>query len=283
MADAPRSRSRSRSPPRRHESYAANGPGGERHEQGGAPHLAGGRRDWKSERAHKYAQDLPPPASIGTAGATMNNTRVYLSGLAPTTTEDDVRELFGGVGVIARVRQKRGFKDQWPWAIKIYTDQDGQPKGDAVVTYEDPCAAQSAPGFFNGAVLNGATISVEMARTNEREPPPSSEGGGGYGGGGGGRGGGGGGGRFGGGRGGGGRGGGGYNGGRGGYGGGYGGGHGGGGRGGYGARGGGGYGGGGGGGYGRGGGGGGYGGGGGGGYGGGGGRYGARDGGGGRW
>ncbi|GHP08346.1 hypothetical protein PPROV_000708500 [Pycnococcus provasolii] len=278
MADAPRSRSRSRSPPRRHESYAANGPGGERHEQGGAPHLAGGRRDWKSERAHKYAQDLPPPASIGTAGATMNNTRVYLSGLAPTTTEDDVRELFGGVGVIARVRQKRGFKDQWPWAIKIYTDQDGQPKGDAVVTYEDPCAAQSAPGFFNGAVLNGATISVEMARTNQREPPPSSEGGGGYGGGGGGRGGGGGGGgrfgggggggggRFGGGRGGGGRGGGGYNGGRGGYGGGYGGGHGGGGRGGYGARGGGGY-----------------GEGGGGGYGGGGGRYGARDGGGGRW
>jgi hypothetical protein len=28
------------------------------------------------------------------------------------TTEDEVRELFSGIGVIGRIRQKRGYKDQ---------------------------------------------------------------------------------------------------------------------------------------------------------------------------
>jgi RNA-binding protein FUS len=51
---------------------------------------------------------------------------------------------------IARIRQKRGYKDQWPFNIKIYTDDSGKQKGDGVLTYEDPAAAHSAGGFFNG-------------------------------------------------------------------------------------------------------------------------------------
>lgn len=58
--------------------------------------------------------------------------------------------MFGALGVVARERQKRGFKDQWPFKIKVYTDDNGQAKGDAVLTYEDANAARTAPSFFDG-------------------------------------------------------------------------------------------------------------------------------------
>ena len=54
---------------------------------------------------------------------------------------------------IGRIKQKRGYKDQWPWNIKIYTDEKGNQKGDAVLSYEDPQAAHSAGGFFNSTYL----------------------------------------------------------------------------------------------------------------------------------
>jgi hypothetical protein len=41
-----------------------------------------------------------------------NNCRIYFSGMPTDTTEDEVRELFSGIGVIGRIRQKRGYKDQ---------------------------------------------------------------------------------------------------------------------------------------------------------------------------
>ena len=50
---------------------------------------------------------------------------------------------------VARIKQKRGYKDQWPWNIKIYTDEQGNNKGDVVLTYEDPSAAHSAGCFYN--------------------------------------------------------------------------------------------------------------------------------------
>ena len=56
------------------------------------------------------------------------------------TTEDDLRELFSGIGIIARIRQKQGFPDQWPFAVKIYKDERGNNKDEAIVTYDDPMA-----------------------------------------------------------------------------------------------------------------------------------------------
>lgn len=50
---------------------------------------------------------------------------------------------------VGRIKQKRGYKDQWPWNIKIYTDDKGKNKGDACVVYEDPAAAHSAGSFYN--------------------------------------------------------------------------------------------------------------------------------------
>jgi RNA-binding protein FUS len=64
-------------------------------------------------------------------------------------TTDELKDLFGGIGQVGRIKQKRGYKDQWPYNIKIYTDEKGNYKGDACLAYEDPSAAHSAGGFFN--------------------------------------------------------------------------------------------------------------------------------------
>ncbi|EQC33275.1 hypothetical protein SDRG_09257 [Saprolegnia diclina VS20] len=147
-----------------------------------------------------YEEDdyQPPQESTGPwdskaeAEKDPNWARIYVTNLPAGTTVDELQGIFGGLGVIAKEKQKRGYKDQWPWKIKIYTNDDGTQKGDAVITYEDSNAARSAPGFFNGSDIRGNTITVELA--GKPEPPvggwmggPGGGRGGGRGGGGGGR------------------------------------------------------------------------------------------------
>ncbi|KAG1709099.1 hypothetical protein DVH05_022731 [Phytophthora capsici] len=108
--------------------------------------------------------------------------RIYISNLPTDVTSDELQEMFGAIGIVAREKQKRGYKDQWPFKIKIYADTDGKPKGDAVLTYEDSNAARTAPEFFNGADMRGKTIKVELA--GKPEPPVGGWHGGGGGGGG---------------------------------------------------------------------------------------------------
>lgn len=79
--------------------------------------------------------------------------RIYISNLPTDITSDELQEMFGALGVVAREKQKRGYKDQWPFKIKVYTDDNGQAKGDAVLTYEDANAARTAPSFFDGTRL----------------------------------------------------------------------------------------------------------------------------------
>ena len=99
-----------------------------------------------------------------------DNSRIYVTGLAPGVTSDDIHTLFSGIGIIARIKQKRGYKDQWPYAIKIYTNEAGKPKGDATVTYEDPAAAHSASSFFTGHLLKGQKLVVQMAGKSAARP-----------------------------------------------------------------------------------------------------------------
>jgi len=99
------------------------------------------------------------------------NNRIFVKGFDPeTTTSDDLRELFGGIGMISRVRQRTGFPDQWPWAVKIYSDEStGKNKDECTITYDDPMAAQSAPGFYDGYDFKGKKISVSLATKKKRE------------------------------------------------------------------------------------------------------------------
>ena len=66
------------------------------------------------------------------------------------------------VGQVGRIKQKRGYKDQWPYNIKIYTDDKGKNKGDACLAYEDPSAAHSAGGFFNSMYHGIAVLFIEL-------------------------------------------------------------------------------------------------------------------------
>lgn len=164
--------------------------------------------------------------------------QIYVSGLPRNVTEEELGTFFGQIGLIKQDKKKR--KPQ----IWLYRDKaTGQLKGDATITYEDPFAASSAPGWFDGKEFKGSKIHVSISKGKAAGAERYGGGGGGYGGrgGGGGYGGGGGGGGYGGGGGGGYGGGdrggdrGGYGGGGGDRGGGYGGDRGGGGGGGYGA------------------------------------------------
>ncbi|KAG6470457.1 hypothetical protein ZIOFF_071530 [Zingiber officinale] len=117
-------------------------------------------------------------------GESCDNSRIYISNLPPDVTTDELRDLFGGIGQVGKLKQKRGYKDQWPWNIKIYTDESGNNKGDAVLSYEDPAAAHSAGGFYNNYDMRGYKINVAMAEKTALKAAPSYDGGrGGYGGG----------------------------------------------------------------------------------------------------
>ncbi|XP_054818314.1 transcription initiation factor TFIID subunit 15b [Prosopis cineraria] len=130
-----------------------------------------------------------PPAKVKqcdeNCGDSCDNARIYISNLPPDVTTEELRDLFGGIGQVGRIKQKRGYKDQWPWNIKIYTDENGNNKGDACLAYEDPSAAHAAGGFYNNFDLRGYKISVTMAeKSAPRAPPAYGHGGnrGGYGG-----------------------------------------------------------------------------------------------------
>ena len=45
----------------------------------------------------------------------------------------------------------RGYKDQCPWNIKIYTIEMGNNKGEAILSYEDPSTSHLAGSFYNNA------------------------------------------------------------------------------------------------------------------------------------
>lgn len=41
--------------------------------------------------------------------------------------------------------QKRGYKDQWPFSVRIYKDDaTGKPKGDCIIKYEEATSAHAA-------------------------------------------------------------------------------------------------------------------------------------------
>jgi RNA recognition motif-containing protein len=93
------------------------------------------------------------------------NSKLFVGNLSYSTTEEDLRELFGKAGSIR--------------AVTIPMDRTtDRPRGFAFVEMESPADAQKAITMCNGQMLGGRQINVNEAR------PPENRGGGGGGGGG---------------------------------------------------------------------------------------------------
>jgi len=102
-------------------------------------------------------------------GDNCTNSRIYISGLPKGCTPDDITDMFGGLGTIARERpQGRGvFPDMMPYRVKFYGNDD------CLLHYEDPHAAHAAPSFFDGQELKGSKLHVEMAEKKPNQGLPA--------------------------------------------------------------------------------------------------------------
>lgn len=89
--------------------------------------------------------------------------KIYITHLPANTKEQDLIDLFGAVGKIAKEKPKvgRGFEDQWPYAVKLY--KPGRSDGDACIEYMDPQAAKFAIKTYNRFKFKGTRIGVAYA------------------------------------------------------------------------------------------------------------------------
>lgn len=88
----------------------------------------------------------PPPAPVATNDKYESSVdSVYISGLPSNVTEKDIEDKFGSIGILKTDKKTREKK------ITLYRDKNTDvPKGDAIVTYEDPGSATAAISWFNG-------------------------------------------------------------------------------------------------------------------------------------
>jgi RNA recognition motif-containing protein len=103
--------------------------------------------------------------------------KLYVGNLSYETTEEDLRELFTGAGVVT--------------SVALIKDRDtGRSKGFAFVEMSSQSEAEEAIKLFNGKTLGNREIKVNIARPKEERPGGSGGFGGrsgsGFGGGGGG-------------------------------------------------------------------------------------------------
>eukprot|EP00401_Gymnodinium_catenatum_P082893 CAMPEP_0117581450 /NCGR_PEP_ID=MMETSP0784-20121206/65832_1 /TAXON_ID=39447 /ORGANISM="" /LENGTH=274 /DNA_ID=CAMNT_0005381759 /DNA_START=71 /DNA_END=895 /DNA_ORIENTATION=- len=123
--------------------------------------LSAGRNNFKEENLEL----LPDNSDVVDDHETPPTAKVYITKLPADTTDKDLIDLFGGVGLIAKEAPKnsrnRGFPDTWPYAVKLY--KPGRNDGDACVTYTDPLAAKAAIKTYNRYKFKGSKIGVAYA------------------------------------------------------------------------------------------------------------------------
>jgi RNA recognition motif-containing protein len=99
--------------------------------------------------------------------------KIYITGLAAETTDEDLINLFGGVGMIAKEKPKNvrnpGHEDTWPYAVKLY--KPGRSDGDACVTYQDPYAAKAAIKTYHRFKFKDSKIGVAYAGQGRKYDP----------------------------------------------------------------------------------------------------------------
>ncbi|XP_062863798.1 RNA-binding protein FUS-like isoform X4 [Trichomycterus rosablanca] len=87
------------------------------------------------------------------------NRTIYISGLTEKVTLGGLAEFFKDVGKI-RKNPRLGQP-----SINIYTDRDsGKPRGDAILSYEEPRFARAAVELYSGQEFQGLKLNVSMAK-----------------------------------------------------------------------------------------------------------------------
>ncbi|XP_070165172.1 RNA-binding protein cabeza isoform X3 [Polyergus mexicanus] len=97
--------------------------------------------------------------SGGGDGMVTQEDTIFVSGMDPSISEEEICQHFGAIGVIKH--DKRTGKPK----IWMYKDKNtGKSKGEATVTYDDQNAARSAISWFDGKDFKGCTIKVQIAQ-----------------------------------------------------------------------------------------------------------------------
>ncbi|XP_043264423.1 RNA-binding protein cabeza isoform X4 [Colletes gigas] len=95
----------------------------------------------------------------GNDGMVTQEDTIFVSGMDPSISEEEICEHFGAIGIIKH--DKRTGKPK----VWMYKDKNtGKSKGEATVTYDDQNAARSAISWFDGKEFKGRTIKVQIAQ-----------------------------------------------------------------------------------------------------------------------
>ena len=86
------------------------------------------------------------------------STKVYVSNLPSVITEESFVEFMSKCGMVEfDIRTKKP-------KVKIYRDEEGNPKGDGLCSYIKPESVQLALTILDGSVLEDKTVSVTRAK-----------------------------------------------------------------------------------------------------------------------
>lgn len=94
------------------------------------------------------------------------DSKLYVGNLAYTTSEDDLKELFGQAGTVKSV-------------MVIKDRETGRSKGFGFVEMSSPAEAQKAITMYNNAQYQNRQLTVNIARPREDAPRGGGGGGGG--------------------------------------------------------------------------------------------------------
>ncbi|CCC67541.1 hypothetical protein NCAS_0A09830 [Naumovozyma castellii] len=87
---------------------------------------------------------------------------IYVSNISKHTSQLDLITLFSKYGKIRRTREEA-------LNCKMYQDEKGNFKGDALVVYEKPESVQLAIDMVDGTIFNKSTIKVERAQFEDNK------------------------------------------------------------------------------------------------------------------
>ncbi|KNC95863.1 uncharacterized protein SPPG_09570, partial [Spizellomyces punctatus DAOM BR117] len=155
--------------------YYGQQSGGGSNGYGGSDRSYGSRSYGGGQQSRDYGSGgsrADTSSAGGSEGKTQSQDTIYITGLSKSVTEQKLIDHFGSIGII-----KTDKKTQKP-KVWLYKDKaTGLPKGDATVTYDDPCSCDGAINWFDGKQFEGSTLKVE--RAEQKAPPPGGWGGGG--------------------------------------------------------------------------------------------------------